>query len=247
LTTWRLKLEYDGTEFSGWQVQPGVRTVQEELEGSLSKLLGGDQVRVVAAGRTDTGVHAWGQVVSFRTSRSRTVRQVLLGVNRGLPKDVRCVSAEMVDFDFHANADVTNKLYRYVLRVSEAGTALRRFRLWSVREQLDLVVMSEALSLLEGEHDFTTFRAAGCVAKSPVRTIARTSVAYVGDEIWVEIEGRGFLRKMVRNIVGSLYDVGTGKRDPNWMSEILEQKDRDLASATAPAQGLYLVRVDYGA
>ena len=245
MNTWRLVLEYDGTKFSGWQIQPGVRTVQEELERSLSQLLGGDSVRIIAAGRTDTGVHAMGQVVSFRTARERTERQVLLGVNRGLPDDVRCVVAELADYEFHANADVTNKLYRYVLRVSNTDSALRRFRLWSVRESLDLTAMSQALCLLEGEHDFTTFRASGCVATSPVRTILKTSVVAVGDEIWVEIEGRGFLRKMVRNIVGSLYDVGTGKQGAAWMGEILHQKDRDLASATAPAQGLYLVRVDY--
>jgi tRNA pseudouridine38-40 synthase len=245
VNTWRLVLEYDGTQFSGWQVQPGTRTVQGELESSLSKLLAGDTVRIIAAGRTDTGVHALGQVVSFRTERKRTERQVLLGVNRGLPKDVRCLTAELVDYEFHANADVTNKLYRYVLRISETDTALRRFRLWSVRTSLDLNAMSQALSLLEGEHDFTTFRASGCVAKSPVRTIAKTSVTRVGDEIWIEVEGRGFLRKMVRNIVGSLYDVGVGKREFAWVGEILAQKNRDLASATAPAQGLYLVRVDY--
>jgi tRNA pseudouridine38-40 synthase len=243
--TWRLVLEYDGTQFSGSQIQPGVRTVQEELERSLSRLLGGDSVRIIAAGRTDTGVHALGQVVSFRTARDRTERQVLLGVNRGLPDDVRCISAEIADYEFHANADVTNKLYRYVLRVSKTESALRRFRLWSVRESLDVAKMAKALSFLEGEHDFTTFRASGCVAKSPVRTILKTSVFMVGDEIWVEIEGRGFLRKMVRNIVGSLYDVGNGNREAGWMIEILRQKDRDLASATAPAQGLYLVRVDY--
>jgi tRNA pseudouridine38-40 synthase len=238
-------LEYDGTQFSGWQIQPGVRTVQEELERSLSNLFGGDSIRIIAAGRTDTGVHAMGQVVSFRAAGKRTSRQVLLGVNRGLPKDVRCISAEPVDYEFHANADVTNKLYRYVLRVSDAESALRRFRLWSVKVPLDISAMEQALTLLEGEHDFTTYRASGCVAKSPVRTIMKTSVARVGDEIWVEIEGRGFLRKMVRNIVGSLYDVGIGKQEPAWIAEILEQKDRDLASATAPAQGLYLVRVDY--
>ncbi len=243
--TWRLLLEYQGTEFSGWQRQPGMRTVQLEVEEALSRVLGGEFVRIFASGRTDAGVHAYGQVVSFRTSVERPPAKLRDGLNATLPPDVACLEAAVAHPDFHALRSAVGKLYRYVIRVGPVPTALLRGRSWQVRYPLDVRAMAAALALLEGEHDFTSFRAAGCAARSPGRRINRAAIDVVEGDLWIDLHGAGFLRHMVRNIVGALHEVGRNKKPPEWFGELLEVRDRSQASVTAPARGLHLVRVDY--
>ena len=222
-----------------------MRTVQLELETALSRVLGGESVRVFASGRTDAGVHAYGQVVSFRTSVERHPAKLRDGLNATLPADVACLLAQEAHPDFHALRCAVGKLYRYVIRVGPVPTALSRGLSWQVRYALDVLAMSKALAFLEGEHDFTSFRAAGCAARSPVRRINRAAIDVVEGELWIELHGAGFLRHMVRNIVGALHEVGRQKRPPEWFRELLEVRDRTQAGVTAPARGLHLVRVDY--
>ncbi len=243
--TWRLLLEYEGTRFAGWQVQPGQVTVQSEIQAALQKMFSDPSIRVVASGRTDAGVHALGQVVSFRSDVQRAPHQVRDGVNSLLPSEIACLEAAEVPDSFHAQLSATGKLYRYILRVSPTRTPLLRERCWQLKKDLDVVAMGEALNHLEGRHDFTSFRAAGCAAKSPIRSLSSAEIKRADQEIWIELYGEGFLRHMVRNVVGSVVEVGLGKRPPQWFDSLLKARDRSQAGVTAPPGGLYLVRVDY--
>lgn len=238
-------LEYDGTAYNGWQRQPHGISVQLRVEEALRRVLGGEQVSVVASGRTDSGVHALGQVCSIRAETPRLPEHIRDGLNHELPPDISCLGAERVSPRFHAQLSATGKLYRYVLRVGPSRSALRRERCWQQRGPLNLSAMQEALDRLVGEHDFTSFRASGCCAKSPVRRIRTATIGEVADEVWIELYGEGFLRHQVRNIVGSLITVGRERQPPGWFDTLLQAKDRRIASRTAPPQGLYLVRVDY--
>ena len=212
---------------------------------AVRKVLGNEPVNVIASGRTDSKVHALGQVCSFRANTERAPSKVRDGLNALLPRDVACLQAHVAHPDFHAQFSATGKLYRYVLRSGLVRSALRRDRHWQSRWPLEIRTMQAAVDQLVGRHDFTSFRASGCSAKSPVRTINRASVRSVGDEIWVELHGEGFLRHMVRNITGSLVQVGRGKHPPEWFGELLQVRDRTRAGRTAPGHGLFLVRVDY--
>ena len=247
MDTWRIVLEYDGGAYNGWQRQPQGTSVQHVVTHAVRSVLGHEPVNVIASGRTDSGVHALGQVCSFRSVTRREPTKMRDGLNALLPADVACREAHRVHPDFHAQFSATGKLYRYVLRSGPVRSALRRDRLWQSRWPLDVHRMQEALDYIVGRHDFTSFRASGCTAKSPVRRVNRATVRPVGDCIWVELHGEGFLRHMVRNVVGSLVQVGRGKHPPRWFSELLEARDRTRAGRTAPGQGLFLVRVDYPA
>ncbi|MCB9764865.1 MAG: tRNA pseudouridine(38-40) synthase TruA [Alphaproteobacteria bacterium] len=246
-TNWRVVLEYDGAAFNGWQSQPQGRCIQDVVEHALSRLLGGEAVTVHASGRTDAGVHALGQVCSFRAHADRPPERMLAGLNALLPPDVSCLEATPAPPDFHARFSATGKRYRYVIRVGPGRSALRRGRCWPIHWPLDVSAMEDALRRLVGRLDFTSFRAAGCSASSPVRTVDQMALLQVDDELHIEVHGEGFLRHMVRNIVGSAVDVGLGKRPPSWFDELIDRRDRSLAGRTAPGAGLYLVEVDYPA
>lgn len=247
MNTWRLRLEYEGTRFAGWQVQPGQTTVQSEVEAAVRHVFADESIRVIASGRTDSGVHALGQVACFRAEAQRRPDQVCMGLNSCLPPEIVCLEASVAHPDFHAQLSAVGKLYRYVLRTSTTRSALQKDRCWHLRYALDLRAMVSALALIEGRHDFSSFRAAGCASKSPVRTLHRAKLLVQEEEVWLEFYGEGFLRHMVRNIVGSLHDVGRHRHSPEWFEHLLAVRDRSQAGATAPPEGLFLVRVDYPA
>lgn len=245
MRTIRLILAYDGTEFSGWQIQPGVRTVQWVMEDRLAMVLT-HQVRIVGSGRTDAGVHALGQAASFSTDRSIPLKGLQRGLNSLLPDDVRVMSAEEVSEGFDARRSARSKVYRYTIHNAPLPCVLDRFRTWHVREPLDVAAMSDAARRLVGRHDFSAFQASDKRPRSALREMWRAAVfRRPGHLVLVELEADGFVMHMVRNIVGSLVDVGLSRTTPDRFREILEGRDRTKAGPTAPARGLCLVEVKY--
>ena len=240
----RLVVEYDGTELCGWQRQLGQPTVQQHLEEALGKLLVHD-VAVVGASRTDAGVHARGQVASFRTARPIPLHGIRRGLNSLLPPQIAIREATEVAEDFHPRFSATGKHYRYTLLARADRSPLWRERAWHHPEPLDIPAMTEAAAALIGEHDFSAFRAAGCTARTATRRIDSIAVTRSGELIEVDVRGNAFLRNMVRILVGTLAEVGTHKRPPGQVGEILASKDRTRAGRTAPAHGLELVEVRY--
>ncbi|HWR68409.1 MAG TPA: tRNA pseudouridine(38-40) synthase TruA [Desulfomonilia bacterium] len=237
-------IAYDGSGYMGWQTQAGVRTVQGVVEHAIEKVLG-HPVRVVASGRTDTGVHALGQVMNFPTGTTVPVQGLLRGLNSVLPGDVAVLSAEDAAPEFHARTMARNKTYVYVLDTSPVRNPfLDRYAL-HVGGPLDGNAMREAAHLLTGEHDFASFQATGSGVKTTVRTITTSEVAINGDKLYVWMQGSGFLRHMVRNIVGTLLLVGQGRLEPADMHRIMALRDRRHAGPTAQPQGLYLMGVAY--
>lgn len=240
----RLILEYDGSEFCGWQVQPDQRTLQGVLEEALLRLVG-QPVRVAGAGRTDSGVHAAGQVACFRTARSFDPGTVLRALNALTPADLVIRAVDVVPEEFDPRRSARSRTYVYRLwNRSEPSPFWRRYA-WHCRGALDVEKMQAAAARLLGEHDFTSFRAAGCEAAHPIRRVLRSSVHREGDLLRYEIEATAFLRHMVRNIVGTLLEVGRGERTVEDFERLLIERDRDLAGITAPAHGLCLVHVQY--
>jgi len=237
-------IEYDGTEFCGWQSQDEGRTVQGELEKALS-FVANEPVHVSCAGRTDTGVHALGQVVHFDTEVERTDRSWLLGCNSNLPRDINVGWIKETNEDFHARFGALSRSYRYVIMNRATRSAIHQHRVCWHHHPLDEKRMHTAAQLFLGENDYTSFRALACQAKSPVRTIHSLDIKRQGDYIIIDVIANAFLHHMVRNIVGSLLVIGEGEQQPGWISELLEAKDRSIAAATAAAQGLYLVSVEY--
>jgi tRNA pseudouridine38-40 synthase len=250
-----LGVQYDGSCWQGWQTQPHKITVQDELETALmrfAKL----EVKTVCAGRTDAGVHALEQVVHFDTELDRPLHSWLSGLNSFLPDSIAVrwvrevpMRAPELPFDssaeFHARFSAYARTYHYVLYNNPVRSPLFNKRVGWVFRDLDVELMQEGAQLLVGEHDFTTFRAVGCQAKTPVKTMYSISVVKKGDFILFSLCANAFLHHMVRNIVGSLIFVGAKKRHPNWIKEVLESKDRSIAAPTFMADGLYLARVDY--
>ncbi len=241
----RLTLEYDGTDFVGWQRQPNGRSVQAVLEAALAELLGGP-IAAVAAGRTDAGVHALGQVVAFDSSRPLPAKAYVRGLSGLLPEDVAVVGAEEVPDGFDPRRWASGKRYRYLISRRASRAPLLRRTHWEVFTPLDVQSMTTAAPVLLGTHDFSSFRAANCEAPHPRRTLRTLSLHEDGEVLRIEVEGTAFLKHMVRNIVGSLVEVGRGKRPAGWVGEVLAAKDRTLAGPTAPAHGLTLVEVTYG-
>jgi len=246
MATFRLTLEYDGTDFEGWQAQPdGHRTVQGTLEEALAALFG-EAVSSIGAGRTDAGVHAAGQVASFCVDTQLDVRTIANALNARLPADLVVLAVERAADDFYALRGTRAKCYRYVIWNGVLRSPLRARRSHWVRRPLDLERMRIAAKALEGEHDFSSFQATGSGGNHSVRTIRRIAVSgEPGDEVAIEVEGDGFLRHMVRNVVGTLVEVGLGARAPESVSGLLAARDRTQAGPTAPACGLTLLWVDY--
>jgi len=242
---YKLTIEYDGSPFLGWQVQESGLTVAGVLEEAVEKL-SGERVRVSGAGRTDTGVHALGQVAHIDLAKDWETDTIRDGLNAHLrPHPVAVLSAEKVGEDFDTRFSATKRHYVYRILNRRADLALERNRVWRVVRPLDEKKMHEAAQHLVGNHDFTTFRAAECQAKSPVKTIDALNVTREGDEIRIEASARSFLHHQVRSIVGSLAQVGEGKWTPADMKRALDARDRSACGPVAPPDGLYLVRVDY--
>lgn len=240
-----LGIEYDGSGFCGWQLQePGVRTVQGALEVAVAKVAD-HPIRVHCAGRTDTGVHATGQVVHFDTGAERPDKSWVFGCNANLPKDAAVLWARPVDESFHARFRAQRRRYRYVIYSRPVRPTFLRGRVaWDYRT-LDPAPMAEAARHLIGQHDFNAYRAVACQARHPVRTLHRLDVRRQGEVIVIDAEADGFLHHMVRNIAGVLMAIGAGEREPDWAREVLETRDRTLGGVTAPPDGLYLTGVDY--
>ncbi len=239
----RLRLEYDGTEFSGWQIQPDERTVQGTLESAIAQITG-SSIRVQAAGRTDTGVHALDQVVNFPYDGDRTPNEIARSLNGVLPSDVCVLSADRVSDAFHARYDARCRAYEY--RITRRRRAIGRPYAWWVKAHLDVDHMNRAARRLVGSHDFTSFCVAAEERESRVCDVTRCSWRTPdSDTLVFDIEANRFVRSMVRSIVGTLVDVGRGTLDEQRVVKILEAKDRREASSTAPPMGLFLKRVDY--
>jgi len=241
----RLVVEYDGTHLSGWQRQDNAPTVQQHLEEALAKLLTHD-VSVVGASRTDAGVHARGQVASFRTERPIPLHGVRRGLNSLLPETIAIRDAAEVPDDFHPRFSATGKHYRYTILARPDRSPLARDRAWHHPDPLALEPMREAAAALLGEHDFSAFRAAGCTARTTLRRVDAIDLAQADPELLVvDVRGNAFLRNMVRILVGTLTEVGRGKRPAAQVAEILASRDRTKAGITAPPHGLELVEVRY--
>lgn len=237
-------LEYDGTHYQGFQSQPGLVTIQSALESALSQVAD-TKVAITCAGRTDAGVHAALQVIHFDTDAERSEYAWILGTNANLPNDIAIKWVKIVPESFHARFEARRRAYRYTLCNSRYRSPLsHRFSGW-YRKPLDAELMHEAAQYLVGEHDFSSFRAAGCQSKSPVRTIHRCDVRREGEQIILEIEANAFLYNMVRNIMGSLMAVGEGKFPPEWLKMALDAKDRCQAGVKAPPNGLSLIEITY--
>jgi len=239
-----LAVEYDGSQYHGWQRQKGLHTIQQVIEQAISRVAD-SPVSIVCAGRTDTGVHATNQIIHFDTDKQRTTRGWIHGVNSFLPKDVCIKWAKEVPEDFHARFSALSRSYKYIIYNSPVRPALLRSSItWQYR-QLDHQLMHEGGQFLVGELDFSSFRAVECQSKTPMRNIQHISVKRSGDLVIIDITANAFLHHMVRNIAGVLMVVGAAKRPPSWVQEVLDAKDRKLGAETAPPYGLYLVNVTY--
>lgn len=241
-----LGIEYDGSKYYGWQRQNEVRSVQEMLEKALSQVAN-EPINVLCAGRTDAGVHATGQVVHFETHAARKDAAWTLGANTNLPGDIAVRWVKHVADDFHARFSATARRYRYVIYNHRLRPAILQQGVTHYHLLLDADRMHRAAQSLLGENDFTSFRAVQCQSRTPWRNLSHISVTRLGAYIVVEIKANAFVHHMVRNIVGSLMEVGCGHQDESWIAELLAVKDRTKAAATAKAEGLYLVAVDYPA
>lgn len=239
-----LGIEYDGTSYNGWQRQKTGLGVQQRVEEALA-VVADNPVEVICAGRTDTGVHASGQVVHFDTSSERSERGWLLGANTNLPDDINVSWVAPVSDDFHARFSATSRSYRYLILNRLQRSALHRHRAWWVYDELDAESMHAAAQLLFGENDFSAFRAAGCQASTAVRTISDIAVSRSGDWITLDVTANAFLQHMVRNIAGTLATVGLGEQGVGWVTEVLESRDRKAGGIAAPPHGLTLVGVEY--
>ncbi len=245
MRNFKMVLEYDGAAYCGWQRQLNGLSIQQVLEESVERIIH-EKVSIIASGRTDAGVHALHQVASFRAESPMPVNKIFLGVNSVLPDDIVVKDLQEAPPDFNALKDAKGKVYVYRLRNQRLRPVLGRQYYWFVRFPLDVARMREAASHLLGEHDFSAFCATGCDIKDRVRTLIRIDIETRADGLMeFTVESGGFLRHMVRNIVGTLTDVGRGKLDPRDVLEIIASRDRTKAGQAAPACGLFLKEVHY--
>jgi tRNA pseudouridine38-40 synthase len=239
-----LGLAYDGSAYPGWQTQSAGDAVQDRVEASLAALAG-HPVPTVCAGRTDAGVHALRQVVHFDSDARRPLNAWVRGVNARLPPTVSVQWARTVPADFHARFGARSRTYRYLIRCSEVKHPLWRDRAGWVFRPLELAPMAEAAAYLVGRHDFSALRSAQCQAATPVRTLSRLDIQRRGDFVELTVSANAFLHHMVRNLVGALVHVGTGRQAPGWVAEVLAARRRALAAPTFSPAGLYLAGVEY--
>ena len=239
-----LGLEYDGSAFCGWQTQPGGCGVQDHLERALATLAA-SPVETVAAGRTDTGVHATAQVVHFDSHADRDENAWVRGTNANLDPAARVLWAKPVADDFHARYGARSRTYRYILLNEPVAPSILRGKVGWYHRPLDVARMAHAAALVVGEHDFSSFRDSQCQAKSPVRTLTAALVARRANLVVFSFSANAFLHHMVRNLVGALVYVGAGKQPPEWMQSLLEARDRTQAAPTFMPDGLYLAGIDY--
>lgn len=240
----KLVLSYDGTDFNGWQIQPGLRTVQETLELAAESITGA-RPRANASGRTDAGVHAVGQVVNFHTESAISPASLMKALNARLPDDVSVRSCEEAAESFDANRDAVRKLYRYVIRDTGIRDPFLRKYHAVCHHSLDAAAMHRAAQAMVGTHDFHSFETHWPNRATSVRTITHLSVNRAGEHIWLDVEADGFLYNMVRTIAGTLMNVGRGYWSEEKVAEIVRAEDRREAGPTAPAAGLFLMRVSY--
>jgi tRNA pseudouridine38-40 synthase len=237
-------LAYDGTDYRGFQLQPDEDTIQARLESALSQMAK-EPVRVTAAGRTDSGVHARAQVIHFVLSRPIPSQGVLEGLNSMLPDDIRILEVEEAEDHFHARFDARSKTYRYYFDRSKVPSPFRCRYTLHYPYPLDREALEDGANRFLGERDFAAFRASSCTARTTVRRCTASAFREEGAELLYEIEASGFLHHMVRNVVGTLLEVGRGKRDPSSLEALIASRERSQAGPTAPAKGLHLVEVKY--
>ena len=240
----KLIIEYDGKEFNGWQKQPNKLNIPGTIEQAI-KLVTGEEVDLTASGRTDAGVHAFGQVANFKTNANIPIEKVAIALNSNLKKSIRIISAEEVDERFHSRLSCKKKTYRYIINNSEEGSAIYRNLETHIPQKLNIEKMKQAVKYFEGEHDFKAFKASGTSSKSSVRTIYEANVYNEGEKIFIELTGNGFLYNMVRIIAGTLVEIGLGKTEPEKIPEIINSQKRENAGKTLPPNGLYLLKVMY--
>ena len=244
MRTLKLILSYDGTGYRGWQIQPNGRSIQQELTDAIEKVTG-KVVNLVASSRTDAGVHALGQVVHFRTDSRLQPRELLRALNANLPDQIVIQSVSEVEESFDAASDAKWKLYRYFFYDGPLREPFLRSYCWQVHGRLDVSRMRQAAGCLEGTHDFRCFETDWPTRTSSVRTIQRCQPTRLGHFVYLDVQANGFLYNMVRSIAGTLWEVGRGRWPPEQVEEVLRSGERVKAGPTAPAQGLFLVRVDY--
>jgi len=239
-------IEYDGRPYCGWQIQThlNVPTVQGEVERALANVAD-CPVRVHCAGRTDTGVHASGQIIHFDAPVSRSIKAWVLGTNTHLPKNVRVLWAAVVPAEFHARFSAISRRYRYIISNTRVSPAVLHGQVTWQRRPLDVELMHEEAQSLLGERDFSSFRAASCQSATAMRNVHFIDVSRRGSLVMIDIQANAFLHHMVRNIAGSLMAVGSGRQEKGWLGQLMELKDRNKAADTASPHGLYLVKVEY--
>jgi tRNA pseudouridine38-40 synthase len=240
----KLVIEYDGTAYCGWQLQPNGITIQQVIEEGLEKMLG-QAVRLHSSGRTDAGVHALGMVAAFKTVKELPLQAYTDGLNCLLPPDIAIREATEVPLSFNPRADAIGKHYRYTIYNAKRRSPLMRLTSWHLKGALDVEQMRQAATHFVGEHDFAAFRASNCVAKTTVRRIFQLSIAKEGNSVIIDVHGSGFLKNMVRVIAGTLVAVGQGKLDAETIPDLLKGGDRAASGITAPPQGLCLMEVFY--
>ena len=240
----KLTIEYDGKEYNGWQKQPKKLNIQGEIERAIQNITG-EQVELIGSGRTDAGVHAFGQVANFKIDSDFLIEKMAIAINSQLKKSIRIKKTEEVSPEFHSRYNCHSKTYQYVIDNSEQGSAIYRCLSYHVPQELDVEKMQKAVTYFVGEHDFSSFKSSGTSSKSSVRIIYDANVEKDGERVKISLTGNGFLYNMVRIISGTLVEVGLNNIEPEDIPKIIEAKNRQMAGKTLPPQGLFLMKVEY--